>query len=356
MGACGSANVVAGTEQERTSSKKIDEIIRKDKKGLEHEVKLLLLGAGESGKSTIAKQMKIIHLKGFNAEERMPYKEIIHSNVIMSMRSLVIAAQKLGTVPISAENSSKAAIFTSNTILFDQEITPTIADAVKSLWEDEGITQVYERSSEFQLNDSAAYFFDNIDRIAQPNFVPTEQDVLRSRARTTGITEIAFDLQDVHFRMVDVGGQRSERKKWIHCFQDVTALIFCVAMSEYDLKLYEDETVNRMHESIMLFEEICNCQWFNETAIILFLNKSDLFQQKIQTIDLNICFSDYTGGCDYKAGCDYLKSKFVSLNRNKDKVIYPHITCATDTENIRFVFESVRDIVLRVSLERSGIA
>lgn len=354
--ACSGSGALAGSKEDRDASKKIDDQLRRDKKTLEHEVKLLLLGAGESGKSTIAKQMKIIHLKGFNNEERMPYKEIIHSNVIMSMRSLVIACQKVGEVPIAEENAAKAAIFTSNTILFDQEITPTIADAVKSLWNDEGIKHIFKRSSEFQLNDSAGYFFDGIDRISQPNFVPTEQDVLRSRARTTGITEIAFDLQDVHFRMVDVGGQRSERKKWIHCFQDVTALIFCVAMSEYDLKLYEDETVNRMHESIMLFEEICNCQWFNDTAIILFLNKSDLFAQKIQSVDLSVCFSDYTGGCDYKAGCDYLKNKFISLNRNKDKVIYTHITCATDTENIRFVFDSVRDIVLRVSLERSGIA
>jgi len=39
-----------------------------------------------------------------------------------------------------------------------------------------------------------------------------------------------------------VGGQRSERKKWIHCFEDVTAIIFCVAMSEYDQVLHEDET------------------------------------------------------------------------------------------------------------------
>jgi len=62
--------------------------------------------------------------------------------------------------------------------------------------------------------------------------------------------------------MVDVGGQRSERKKWMHCFQDVTAVIFCVALSEYDLKLYEDDTTNRMHESLKLFKEICNSKWF----------------------------------------------------------------------------------------------
>jgi hypothetical protein len=95
--------------------------------------------------------------------------------------------------------------------------------------------------------------------------------------------------------LVDVGGQRSERKKWIHCFQDVTAVVFCVAMSEYDLKLYEDETVNRMDESLKLFDEICNSKWFTDVAIILFLNKSDIFREKIKKIDLSVCFADYKG-------------------------------------------------------------
>ena len=125
-----------------------------------------------------------------------------------------------------------------------------------------------------------------------------------------------------------------------------------------------------MHESIMLFEEICNCQWFNETAIILFLNKKDLFEEKIQRVDLNVCFPEYQGVCrmcvwwevwwseggkNYKAGAQFLKEKFIGLNRNKNKQIYAHITCATDTENIRFVFSAVRDIVLRISLRRSGM-
>jgi len=351
---CGSPKQV--TKEEQARSREIDQQLRKDKKTLEHEVKLLLLGAGESGKSTIAKQMKIIFLTGFSEEERTPYREIIHSNVILAMRSLVMSLQKSGGLSaLSEENQKNANLFMSNTILFEQEVTKEIGAAVKALWADQALKEKFMTSSEFQINDSASYYFDNIDRVAGEEYLPTEQDVLRSRARTTGITEIQFSVSDVRFRMVDVGGQRSERKKWIHCFQDVTALIFCVAMSEFDLKLYEDETVNRMHESIMLFEEICNCQWFNETAIILFLNKSDLFQEKIERVDLSVCFPEYTGGCNYKAGAQFLKDKFIGLNRSKQKTIYCHITCATDTDNIRFVFAAVRDIVLRISLAKSGI-
>ena len=50
---------------------------------------------------------------------------------------------------------------------------------------------------------------------------------------------------DWFVRMFDVGGQRSERKKWIHCFEGVTAIVFCVALSAYDLMLAEDEEMVR---------------------------------------------------------------------------------------------------------------
>jgi guanine nucleotide-binding protein G(i) subunit alpha len=82
--------------------------------------------------------------------------------------------------------------------------------------------------------------------MAQPNYLPNDQDILRSRVKTTGITETMFSVGELTYRLFDVGGQRSERKKWIHCFENVTALVFLVALSEYDQMLYEDESVNRM--------------------------------------------------------------------------------------------------------------
>lgn len=95
--------------------------------------------------------------------------------------------------------------------------------------------------------------------------------------------------------MVDVGGQRNERRKWIHVFDSVTAIIFVTSLSEYDMVLEEDETMNRMRESMLLFDEICNCRYFKETSIIIFFNKRDLFAEKIKKTDLKVCFPDYTG-------------------------------------------------------------
>ncbi|VDN09709.1 unnamed protein product [Dibothriocephalus latus] len=133
-----------------------------------------------------------------------------------------------------------------------------------------------------------------MDRIGAPDYRPTEQDILRTRVKTTGVVEFQFKMHDMTFRIFDVGGQRSERKKWIKCFEDVTAIIFCVAMSEYDQVLREDETMNRMQEALNLFDSICNNKWFVDTSMILFLNKKDLFAEKIKRSPLTICFSEYT--------------------------------------------------------------
>jgi len=95
--------------------------------------------------------------------------------------------------------------------------------------------------------------------------------------------------------MFDVGGQRSERKKWIHCFENVTTILFLVAISEYDQLLFEDETVNRMQEALTLFDSICNSRWFVKTSIILFLNKIDRFKEKLPFSPMKNYFPDYEG-------------------------------------------------------------
>ncbi|KAF4796472.1 hypothetical protein TURU_083911 [Turdus rufiventris] len=88
-------------------------------------------------------------------------------------------------------------------------------------------------------------YLNDLDRIADSAYLPTQQDVLRVRVPTTGIIEYPFDLQSVIFRMVDVGGQRSERRKWIHCFENVTSIMFLVALSEYDQVLVESDNEKR---------------------------------------------------------------------------------------------------------------
>ncbi|KAL3318400.1 Guanine nucleotide-binding protein G(i) subunit alpha-1 [Cichlidogyrus casuarinus] len=185
--------------------------------------------------------------------------------------------------------------------------------------------------------------------------------------------------------LFDVGGQRSERKKWMHCFDGVTAIIFLVALSEYDLGLAEDQEVvsysilNRLRESMNLFDSICNNKWFQKTSIILFLNKKDLFEKKLCTSPLSTYFPDYTGelnlsidqlngiwtiicyfrfagGPSYDNGIAYIKTKFMALNRRPEsKAIYCHPTCATDTQNMEAVFSDVTDVIIKNNLANCGL-
>lgn len=206
------------------------------------------------------------------------------------------------------------------------------------------------------LTDYHLSYFDSIVRIGHPNYIPSDQDVLRSRIKTTGITETTFVINNMTYRMFDVGGQRSERKKWIHCFENVTAIVFLVAISEYDQVLVEDSSVNRLQESLTLFDSICNSRWFTKTSIILFLNKIDLFAEKLPRSPLAKYFADYMGGSKYEAACQYLLHRFVSLNTRADsKQIYTHFTCATDTKQIKFVMSAVSDICLHDNLRNVGM-
>lgn len=198
-------------------------------------------------------------------------------------------------------------------------------------------------------------YFDSIDRLSAKDYLPTDQDVLRSRVKTTGITETKFMVGDLVYRMFDVGGQRSERKKWIHCFDSVTAIIFVVAISAYDQVLIEDETVNRMQEALTLFDSICNSKWFVRTSIILFLNKIDIFKEKIPKTPLNKFFSDYNGGADADKAADFFTKKFISLNQSDVKQVYTHLTCATDTAQIKFVMNAVNDIIIQNNLRDLGL-
>jgi len=348
---CTSSNETAEEKRNRMINKQINVDLRGEQKKMSRAVKLLLLGTGESGKSTIAKQMKIIHLKGFTQDELISYRPIIHCNTLESIQILINGAKTFG-YELTSENQPIANTFVGINPL-NTEFTSAQAAQIKKLWADESIQKVWQRRNELQLPDVANFLFENLDRISSPNYIPDQNDCLRCRARTTGIIETKFEIAQFEFRIVDVGGQRSERKKWISCFQDVMALLFCVALSEYDQTLFEDQKVNRMQESLELFAGMANSKWFSTTSKILFLNKSDIFQDKIVHKDLKCCFPDYQGGCDFLNATQYIEKVFTEKNKTKTP-IYTHITCATNTENISFVFNTVKDIILNRSLQLSG--
>jgi len=317
-------------------------------------IKMLLLGAGESGKSTIFKQMKIINKDGYSEAERKGFIGIVFSNTVSSMNTLLEAFEKI-ELDMPADVEAIWETFKEQT---DGEKLDTAgAETLKKLWGHKTVQECFERKSEYQLNDSADYYFNDVDRLAAPGYIPTEQDVLRSRVRTTGIVQSDFVIKGMNFSMFDVGGQRNERRKWIHAFDNVNAVVFVAAVSEYDQVLFEDETQNRMEEALQLFDQIVNSKWFKATAMILFLNKKDLFEMKMAKKPLSKYFPEYDGGDDnFKNACQFWEKKFKAKSKVPDKSIFSHVTCATDTGNVKFVFNAVVAIILENNLKASGLA
>ncbi|XP_035721866.1 guanine nucleotide-binding protein G(q) subunit alpha isoform X2 [Vespa mandarinia] len=360
--------------------------------GSHTRAKLVTNGTGESGKSTFIKQMRIIHGSGYSDEDKRGFIKLVYQNIFMAMQSMIRAMELLKIEYAESSNIEKAELVRAVDFETVTTFESPYVEAIKDLWADAGIQECYDRRREYQLTDSAKYYLMEIDRVAAPNYLPTEQDILRVRVPTTGIIEYPFDLEEIRFRMVDVGGQRSERRKWIHCFENVTSIIFLVALSEYDQILFESENENRMEESKALFKTIITYPWFQHSSVILFLNKKDLLEEKIMYSHLvdyfpeydgpkqqdvparefilkvylntnpdpdRMCYSHFTCATgpqrDAIAAREFILRMFVDLNPDSEKIIYSHFTCATDTENIRFVFAAVKDTILQSNLKEYNL-
>lgn len=319
-------------KERREANKKIEKQLQKERLAYKATHRLLLLGAGESGKSTIVKQMRILHVNGFNPEEKKQKILDIRKNV--------------------------------------KDAIVEFFDHVKKLWDDEGVKACFERSNEYQLIDCAQYFLERIDSVSLVDYTPTDQDLLRCRVLTSGIFETRFQVDKVNFHMFDVGGQRDERRKWIQCFNDVTAIIYVAACSSYNMVIREDNNTNRLRESLDLFESIWNNRWLRTISIILFLNKQDMLAEKVlagksKIEDYFPEYANYTVPEDATpdAGEDpkvtrakfFIRDLFLRISTatgDGKHYCYPHFTCAVDTENIRRVFNDCRDIIQRMHLKQ----
>jgi len=332
-----------GVQERSAQSKQIDEALQDERNASRGEVKLLLLGAGDSGKSTIAKQMKILYLHGFSEEERKNYISIIQANVLNSVKFILKGVSLLGyRLDMSLEEIS-VKLYSG---VGSQVIKPEALPVIKSFWSDRVIQQTVARGDEFHLPPAARYFMERLDQIVDAGYVPSEEDILRCKVVTTGIAEMHYEMEGIKFRVVDMGGQRSERRKWIHFFDGVTAVIFVVALNEYNMKLMEDDNVNRMHESMEIFSHLLLIPQFSRTTFIIFFNKVDLFREKLKTVDLRVCFPDYQGGSNEVAGAQFILQNFLRLNGTMDRKIFTHVTCATNTENVKVVMSAVKFTIM----------
>lgn len=339
---------------ERVESEKVERKLKEFEKEESNQIKLLLLGIGASGKSTFIRQMQIMYYKGFRNDERQSYIEIIFHNVLTSLKALVTA---MDTLNIQYGNDRNA---TNSKLIMDLEeeeflqFPDMFVASIEELWDDAGVQQCFRRRNEYQITDSIKYYIRHIERISGPNYLPTDDDILHVRAPTQGLVEYKFEEKNADFRIIDVGGQRGQRLKWLRAFDGVKVVLFVVAISEYDQVLEESDDRNRLIESKLVFDQIVNCGYFSDSSLIVFFNKIDLLEEKIIYSDLAHTFPEFTGE---KRNADVAK-KFIRdmfLKQQKKRNLYHHYTCATDTGNFKVVFKVVRETILQHYLRATHI-
>jgi GTPase SAR1 family protein len=334
-----SANVIDPAK--RKHAKQLLKQISSDANRLTNRNKMLLLGAGESGKSTIFKQMKILHANGYSEAERTQMKYIIHQNVKQYIRVLITQVNSFG-YELDEENEDLA----DQVMLVDSEsVSPEMAESIAAIWADPAIQKAYSRRAEYQLGgDGASYFLGDVHRVAAPGYVPTTQDTLMARFRTSGVIGKEFKIDSAQFTVWDVGGQRSERSQWLPLFDHVTVLVFVVAISEYDQVVAEDRSQNRVQEGLDLFTQIANSDHFTDADVLLFFNKKDLFEDKIKKVDPQKWFPAYKGGCNYDKAEAFFKDTFQSAlkqDKYRERSLYTYTTCATDTKGMEATLKAV---------------
>jgi len=403
MGACTSSPAGAEvSDRDRTLHRQAEKALKEAKTKMASQVKVLLLGSGDSGKSTILKQMRLIHRVPFSAQETESFRQLVFDNITRGLNYLLDAVHDMDLDMPSAytavypeddpegragyvcgwapgENggggkrgpnkdgvkpdalAADLQLVENAEDLRDGEAFPIrYLGPLQRLWSEEVVRTAWGRGNEAAVPENLQYFFQDLPRLFDAAYVPTEQDIVHARARTIGIMETTFKLREHEMLMVDVGGQKSERRKWIHCFQDVTSILFLVSLSGYDQCLVEDRDANQMQDAMTIWDSICHSQWFKQTSIILFLNKNDLFEQKVKTSDIRSFFPDFDGEVgNAVVGRDYFKKRFGRLaqkaGRAKEREIYIHTTTATDTELLRVVMAAVEDIVLRSNLQGAAL-
>ncbi|KAJ7201957.1 guanine nucleotide binding protein, alpha subunit [Mycena haematopus] len=247
-----------------------------------------------------------------------------------------------------------------------QETLSLCAPAMIALWADPGVREVLRRRK-IRLEEGPGFFLNDLERVTGPNYLPTDDDVLRARLKTVGVAEYTFEMEvptsretGTEWRIVDVGGSRSQRATWVPFFDDVDAIIFLAPIAGFDQVLAEDRSVNRLEDSVLLWKAVCSNKLLAGVDLVLFLNKCDILERKLNAgVKLVRYVRSYAERENtFEAVSQYLRSKFSAIHREyspNPRKFYAFCTSVTDTATTGGIIASVRDMVVRQHLKQSKL-
>lgn len=314
------------------------------------EVKILTLGAGECGKSTLWRQLRRLYCGGFSVTDRNKMAKTIKQSIIEDMKNLIDAME---------HNSLKVSVNLQSEIEAIKDLNPNndeldseTAGVIDAVWKDPMIKAVYKNSNSIGLGENANYFFDNVVRISSSDYSPSDDDILKARIRTTGIAPLQFKIKEIKTLLVDVGGQKTERRNWERCFVNVSYLLFVVSLSDFDQLMFEDGKTRRTEDALLLFSSMANGSFFAQTPIFLVLNKLDIFEKKLnmKPAVFKEAYPDFAGNTgNVNEAVEHVKQSYLKqLNPNRTPQAWVEVitTTAMDDDKVRNFVQSLAKQVL----------
>ncbi|KAJ7466951.1 guanine nucleotide binding protein, alpha subunit [Mycena latifolia] len=398
------------------------------------EVKVMLLGQAESGKSTLQKQFQLYHASQTLEVERPSWRIVVYANLIRAVRTILeeldyefslslyeypfpcegsgptdVAAQneilelRRNLLPlISLEDSlaselsdgisfvvhrhgtlvprKKGSLFTKasswpGTDLCESsralvatnrvaQVLGTTVHVIEALWRHRSV-ECMLRLRKLRLDESGLFFLNQVQRIAQMDYIPSIDDVLHVRIQTVGVIEHSLKVNTVSgsylWKIYDVGGTRSQRPAWCSFFDDINALIFLAPISAFDQYLEEDPSTNRIHDSLQLLTSICTNELLKNAQLILLLNKTDVLRQKLEAgVQVRQYITSYGNRPNnFSTVAEYFRSHFLAAHKKKDpfqRRLYVHLTSMLDVQATQIIITSVGDLIMRKHIAHTSLA
>ncbi|KAJ3434620.1 g protein alpha i subunit [Anaeramoeba flamelloides] len=284
-------------KKETKKHNRIEKELEKEKKNQNCELKMLLLGTGDSGKSTFIKQMQILYCDGFNRKDYTLYSSVIKLNCVGYIKTLLKACDSLG-YSLSKQKSRDRETFLNLIKESPHSYTNEIAKYVPSLWEDSSMKKCFQDRKLFQIPGSADYFLDKFEEIKEEDYKPNQKDILICRIPTTGLKELNLKINGL---------------------------------------------VWKMEESLSVFDNIVNNDYFKKKNLVILFNKVDRFEKSLENSPIKETFPDFNGLNNYEEGKDFFKNKFIEIVKKRNKrSIYPFFTCGIETNDMKNVFEEIQ--------------
>ncbi|KAI8906939.1 guanine nucleotide binding protein, alpha subunit [Gorgonomyces haynaldii] len=338
-------------------SREIDAYLKEEASKMDprNHLTILLLGPGDSGKSTVLKQMTLLHGNGFTDEDRDKHSRQIQEFVFVNIQRIVrhihkerlewgeslpvtLAAKELETLELTEEGLTD-----KHTQLVLTIASCHLFQAKAQEWETLG------------LHSSAEYFFKDIKSIMAKDYKAKDKDILNFRKKTEYISETIFEIEKKFWHIIDVAGQKDKRSRWTSYMEKrVSGVMYVFSCAAYNEQMEEEQQTNRIMDALTLFAVIASDKMLKLTSIIALFNKYDLLEYKISKYKIKDYLKNYTGIQQKRQYVEWLQDQFYNIGKERNVKVYTHKTTATDRTLMRNVIDSVKDNMLRMATKDYG--